>query len=160
MGLRGPAAKEKPLRLIKFKAGVPPPPDWIDAEATEEYQRICQILVDSGEDLALVDMASLAIYAQCYSEVVTLTEEVRAHGFTLLNDKGQAYKNPATSVLNASRAALLKAIATLGFSPAARARIAIPKKRVGPENPFAAIMGPPPETPEDLMGEDDDETAD
>lgn len=141
MGLRGPAPKDKELRLISVKAGVPAAPSWLDEIALEEYNRIVEIVLAAGESIALVDMAVLASYAQAYSDVVRLTEAVRVEGETLMNDKGTTYQNPRWAVLQAARNQLLSCASKLGFSPSDRSRITLPANTKKPNNPFTNLLG-------------------
>jgi P27 family predicted phage terminase small subunit len=142
MGLRGPAKKDKALRLVGFTKGVPVAPPWIDRNAKREYARITQIILRSGESLELVDMAALALYAQAYSDVARLTKQIRKEGETLPSVKtGQRYLNPSWTILAAARNQLMQATEKLGFSPHARSRITTPdnaKKKDG--NPVAALL--------------------
>lgn len=140
MGLRGPAPKDKTLRLVNFKAGVPAPPPWLDQAALDEYNRIIEIVLASGESVALVDMAVLASYAQAYSDVMRLTEAVRVEGDTLMNDKGTVYQNPRWAVLQAARNQLMSTAGKLGFSPCDRSRITLPANTQKP-NPFTSLLG-------------------
>lgn len=141
MGRRGPAPKDKTLRLCDYKAGVPIAPDWIDEEAREEYDRITEILLASGDGLALVDMSALAGYAQAYSDVKRLTAIVRLEGETLMSDKGNAYLNPTMTALSMAHTRLLKYTSKLGFSPSDRSHITVPTNAKRKENPIAALLG-------------------
>jgi len=142
MGRRGPAAKDKTLRLCDYKAGVPAAPEWLCDEAKAEYDRITDILLASGDGLALVDMSVLAGYAQAYADVKRLTLVVRLQGDTVMSDKGSTYINPTVNVLSMAHARLMKYAGKLGFSPSDRSHITVPSNAKNPKaNPLAALLG-------------------
>lgn len=120
MGLRGPAPQAK-ASTIKFRPGVPPPPDHLDEDARAEYVRAAEELEAADASLQQVDFSTLASYAQAYSDVRRLTRELRGHE-TILTPQG-AIASPLLRFLSlAERTRQLNA-AKLGFSPADRARV-------------------------------------
>lgn len=139
MGRRGPAPKDKALRLCDYKAGVPAAPDWLCDDARAEYDRITDILLASGDGLALVDMSVLASYAQAYADVKRITLIVRLEGETLMSDKGNTYLNPSLTALSMAHNRLSKYAAKLGFSPSDRSHITVPKN-AQKKNPLEALM--------------------
>jgi P27 family predicted phage terminase small subunit len=121
MGARGPIGKS--AAGLKFTAGAPPAPAWLDATAKAEYERAVTELASIPDHIQQVDLAVLATYAQAYSDVCRLTKAVRREGDTVKSSKGTAYLNPKSIALASAHKRLQQASAKLGFSPVDRLRM-------------------------------------
>lgn len=137
MGLRGPSPKPK-AGSIKFREGVPPPPDWLDAAAADEYRRAVEEIAAAGSPPQQPDLAMLASYAQAYADVARLTKAIREEGEVLDGAQGPV-ANPRLRALSIAQRSLAQTCQRLGFSPADRARV--PKgAAAGVENPFSKFV--------------------
>lgn len=141
MGARGPQPGFKEKLKAHFTDGVPPPPDWLDAAAVEEYLRVSEELEKQPGHLQMVDMAVLAQYAQSYSDTVRLTAEIRIFGeFAYSPKTWTEYAHPRVGMLSMARKALLECATKLGFSPTSRSQLGPREKKAA--NPLNAILGP------------------
>lgn len=120
---------------MSYKRGAPPPPAWLSKGAKEEYQRA----VDLIDNLEQVDMAILCMYAQAYDDVARLTRQVHKEGETLVSDKGNAYGNPTCNALASAYKRMESSAKELGFSAAARKRIAMQISRKDEADPLADL---------------------
>ena len=138
MGTRGPTpTPTKILKLRgsrranrnkvepKFTEGMVEPPNWLDGDAKNEWDRVV-VELQAINILQRVDMAVLATYCQAYSDVARLTEKVRRAGETLISTAGNPYLNPDFNVLSVAYTRLERSVAKLGFSPSDRARLNLP----------------------------------
>jgi P27 family predicted phage terminase small subunit len=111
-------------KQVKFKAGIPAPPTFLCPSAKREYQRVAKLMKAAGDEyLQMVDLSTLAMYAQGYADVARLTKSIRADGESVVSDKGNLYQNPNVGALGAAYARMEKASAKLGFSPMDRGKI-------------------------------------
>lgn len=93
----------------------PEPPDWLDAEARAEWERVIPLLDEIGV-LARLDRSSLAAYCSLWSKYVeaeTLVTDDWRHAVTTARLRDQ----------------LRMFIAEFGMSPVARARLAVPQRK-------------------------------
>lgn len=120
MGARGPAPQAK-AGAIRFRPGVPPPPDHLDADAVAEYVRAAEELEAADASLQQVDFSCLAAYAQAYSDVRRLTLQLRGKE-TTVTPQGEI-ASPLLRFLALAERTRMSNAAKLGFSPADRARV-------------------------------------
>lgn len=139
MGARGPIAKKASKAAIRFRPGVPPPPEWLDDAAAKEYQRAAEELEAAGGALQQMDCYTLATYAQACSDVARLTVDLRNEGETITTPQG-VIANPLLRALTVAQRSLASATAKLGFSPADRARVPRAAATGKSDNAFAAFV--------------------
>jgi len=120
MGTRGPAPQAK-APTIKFRPGVPPPPEHLDDEAKAEYIRAAEELEAADASLQQVDFSTLAAYAQAHSDVCRLTKQLRGRE-TTITPQGEI-ASPLLRFLSLAERTRMSNAAKLGFSPADRARV-------------------------------------
>lgn len=138
MGARGPAPKTK-VGTIKFRAGVPPPPAWLDAAAKAEYVRAVDELAAADASVQQPDMAVLARYAQAYSDVARLSQKIRDEGEVTQGVQGPV-ANPRLRALSLAHRTLAETCQKLGFSPADRARVPKAAASSKPDNAFSQFV--------------------
>ena len=138
MGSRGPAPKAK-AGTIKFRAGVPPAPPWLDDDAKAEYARAAEELEAAEASVQQPDMAVLARYAQAYSDVARLTQKIRDEGEVTMGVQGPV-ANPRLRALSLAHRTLAETCQKLGFSPADRARVPKAAASSKPDNAFANFV--------------------
>lgn len=139
MGARGPAPKAKQQSAIKFRPGVPPPPDWLSDSAKIEYVRAAEELEAADGALQQVDLAALASYAQAYAEVARITKVIATEGDVIASPQGLK-ANPRLQSLALAQRSLATMMQRLGFSPADRARVPKSGATGRPDNPFASFV--------------------
>ena len=111
-------------------------PDWLHPLAKEEWQRI----MDNFSDLGLVtapDQSALAAYCQAYARWVQAEADVEKLGLLINEPIKSRYtgevtgvrikKNPAVTVAQQERQAMLTAGRLFGLNPAARSVLAVPE---------------------------------
>lgn len=101
---------------------MPPPPEFLDAYAVEEWNRIAPELHRLGL-LTVLDVAPLAAYCQSFAMWRTAGEAFNAAG----EDK----ENPLLTSVYRAADKLLKHGIRFGLTPAARARIVYQGPRGG-----------------------------
>ena len=102
---------------IELPPGVPEKPEWLNKEASAEWDRVVPLLMDHGI-LSDIDGAALAVYCELYGE--------------FQNSRG------VPGSFNAAKFTCLRAAFTdLGLSPIARTKIPGSKKGPDKKNPFA-----------------------
>ena len=138
MGSRGAPAKSS-TGTIKFRAGVPPPPAWLDIAARTEYKRAVDELMSADASVQQPDMAVLATYAQAYSDIARITEDIREEGDVVTGPQG-TIANPRFRALSLAQRTLSQACQKLGFSPADRARVPKAAASSKPDNAFSAFV--------------------
>ncbi len=139
MGSRGPTTKAGKPGTIKFRAGVPTAPEWLDDEARAEYTRAVEELAAADASVQQPDMAMLATYAQAYADVGRLTKYIREEGEVTQGVQGPV-ANPRLRALSLAQRSLHNACQKLGFSPADRARVPKAAASSKPDNAFSAFV--------------------
>jgi P27 family predicted phage terminase small subunit len=121
-----PADEPQPLQLLE----APPPLQFIEAYAKEEWQRLAPELVRMGL-MTLVDSAPFAAYCVSYAHWRSAEEALALHaakdpvmrGLIVRSKAGTAMENPLMYISRRSAQEMLRFAAEFGFTPAARARI-------------------------------------
>jgi len=134
IGKRGP--KKTPTKILerrgswradaRTKAGEPEPtgnmpecPDWLDADAHVEWNRIVVELEAMGI-IGASDYAVLVGYCESWSQYKMAVEMIAKTGPLQLCE---TRRNPAVFILRDAREAMLKFARELGLSPSARASV-------------------------------------
>ena len=100
------------------------PPEWLDAEGQQEWQRIVPLL-DSVRILTDPDLIALANYCATVSVAINATRTYQREGMMSALVKGSKMKrvNPLIKVAQEARAQSLRFAIEFGLTPAARSRI-------------------------------------
>jgi P27 family predicted phage terminase small subunit len=111
---------------------MPEAPDFLSAEARQEWDHKCEMLFKAGI-VTLTDRAILAAYCQSYGRWRSAEEVLAAMarddqtgmaGLTVRNaSTGKTIENPMISIANKAMADCVKAAGELGMTPSARSRI-------------------------------------
>ncbi|WP_031405284.1 phage terminase small subunit P27 family [Geobacillus vulcani] len=118
---------EKRLKPKKDKIK---PPSWLDDVAKKEFKRIAKELMEL-DLLTNVDVNALAAYCDAYSDYVKCTQIIQEEGLMVEYTNKAAETNKVPHPLLTKKKQLyeqMRSIASeFGLSPAARAKLAIPK---------------------------------
>lgn len=159
MGRRGPPKKPTFIRLkqgnpgklpinkreLKPPKGVPPCPDWLNDDAKDCWKRTIPMLVRLGV-LTLLDGNALAGYCDAYAKWKEATEWLNQNGFvfavrgepTIEHPKGPIkcmQQWPQVSIAHNCLKVMQNLGAEFGLTPAARARLELPRDS-GDEDKF------------------------
>jgi P27 family predicted phage terminase small subunit len=127
-------AKSGPPALA-LPPGVPDCPEWLDALARAEWQRIVPALEAAGK-LTLGDRAVLTCYCKSWSDYVIAHEILTKEGRTFTTaEKGYICPHPAVAQAAQAAQRLYQLARELGFTPLARLRMG--EDPDGPEKPDA-----------------------
>ena len=126
------------LRLIKGNPGkrpipeepkpppaVPDKPDWLDEEASKEWDRVVPQLMALGI-LSRLDRAILVAYCTAWSNVLRLSQELEDVGWWIPTGEGGRKRNPAAASFREACERLQKTAAEFGMTPSSRVRLAVP----------------------------------
>ncbi|KHO62680.1 terminase [Thermoanaerobacter sp. YS13] len=120
------------------------PPKWLDKVAQKEFKRIVKEMEQTGI-LTNIDVDMLALYCDAYSQYIQCCEVIRQEGLMVEYTNKAAETNKVPHPLLSKKKQLfeqMKAIASeFGFTPSARARIAIPKQEKKEETKFDRLFG-------------------
>ena len=97
------------------------PPTWLPAEAKKVWRRFEPKV---RQTVASLDEALLASFCTTYTQFIEANQILARDGLVIKSAKhGGLAKNPACTVLNQSRAALIRIAGELGLTPAGRERL-------------------------------------
>ena len=106
--------------------GIPVRPDWLDAEAQAEWDRVAQELSDMGL-LTLADRAALCAYCTAWSRWVEAEAMVKKFGMIVKSpEKGFPMKSPYLSIADQALETMRKLMVEFGLTPSSRSRIRVP----------------------------------
>ena len=152
MGLRGPPKRPTALTLVAGNPGkralpknepkppvtCPDPPDYLSEVARTEWRRVCPRLAELGL-MSDIDIAVLAGYCGCFSDLLDATEKQKGRATVLKTHNGNYVQSPFVSMIRQARLDMVRFAAQLGMTPAARAGMDI---QIGnPDNPAAPGEG-------------------
>ncbi len=107
----------KPNRLGAAPSGsVPTPPEWLDADARAEWDRVTPLL---DAVVHQVDLAALVAYCSTYSLWASVRQSLTAE--SVVTDDGKL--NPAARYAESLLKQLRGLLDQLGFTPASRRQI-------------------------------------
>lgn len=126
------------------RSTIPEPPDHLNAEAREEWDRAAMQLWHMGV-LSHADRATLAAYCQAYGRWVQAERAIaemakrddKTHGLMIRTSKGTAVQNPLVGTANKAKADMMRYAAEFGLTPSARTRLS--GNGAGGDNPFDAF---------------------
>ena len=113
-------------------------PTWLSEEAAAEYNRV----VAEAKKINLfdnLDMAFLAIYADCYDKYVKASGKIKEYGMTL-EVKGQVYPSPFFTILDKMATQILRCSTKLGLSVTDRLKLIVPTKEEKSVNKFLSHL--------------------
>jgi P27 family predicted phage terminase small subunit len=106
--------------------GTPVRPDWLDAEAQAEWDRVTGELTDMGL-LTLADRAALAAYCTAWSRWVEAEAMVKKFGMIVKSpERGFPMKSPYLSIADQALETMRKLMIEFGLTPSSRSRIRVP----------------------------------
>jgi P27 family predicted phage terminase small subunit len=138
MGRRGPLPTPTALMFLKgnpgrrpvtkrepqVPAGRPAPPEYFDAVALAEWQRITPLLAAAGL-LTALDRAALAAYCSAYARWLDAEAKLRELGPLAPSARGGQQLSPYFRVANVALKQLREFGADFGLSPASRSRLQV-----------------------------------
>ena len=146
--LNGMAGRSRPLNKDEPKVdpGAPEPPEHLSPEAREEWEYMCQRLVDAGI-MTLIDRAVLAAYCQSYGRWQVAERLIRDiaerggqwNGLLMKSAKGNPMINPLVGVANVAMRETVRYAVELGMTPSARSRIKATDAVAESDNPFMVL---------------------
>jgi len=105
--------------------GIPNRPDWLDAEAQAEWDRVTAELSEMGL-LTLADRAALAAYCTAWSRWVDAEAMVKKFGTIVKSpEKGFPMKSPYLSIADQALETMRKLMVEFGLTPSSRSRIRV-----------------------------------
>ena len=114
-----PLNRREPLTL----QGVPAAPEWLDAEAKDEWERIIPDLAAMGV-LSRADRPALAAYCTAWSRWVEAVGMVKKYGAIVKSpEKGFPMKSPYLSIADQALETMRKLLVEFGLTPSSRSRI-------------------------------------
>jgi P27 family predicted phage terminase small subunit len=132
--------------LAKMRTGepelsrkMPPCPDWLDADAHAEWERVVVELEAMGI-VGATDYAVLTGYCQSWSQFKQASEMLAIDGsLHKPRTDGEVRRNPITFILKDSRESMLRFARELGLSPSSRAGVSAIAGG-GDEDPLAKLL--------------------
>lgn len=127
--LRGnPGRRPLPEGEPRPPVALPDKPEWLDDDASAEWDRVVPQLTTLGI-LTELDRAVLVAYVTAWSDLCELRRQIRETGWTIPTGDGESQKrNPLASSLREAYERLRSAGSELGLTPSARIRLAQPGK--------------------------------
>ena len=120
------------------------PPMWLCKKGKKEFKRLAEQLLQV-ELMTNADVDLLATYCNAYVEYIECDRVVQEEGIMVEYTNKAAETNKVPHPLLVKKKAafdiMYKIAADFGFSPASRAKIAIPKKEEKPKTPFEQKFG-------------------
>lgn len=99
-------------------------PDWLDAEAKQEWKRFTRNLAEM-RILSEADGPAIAAYCQAWSRWVAAEKEIIRVGPLVKGTKGVIVTNPLIHVANKAREHMVKLLVEFGMTPSSRSRIKV-----------------------------------
>lgn len=117
------------------------PPDFLNATAVKEWNRIVPIL-KADLPLSEADYGMLVAYCVAYARIEAAEREIRNKGVFMKTADGGRKANPAVKMQSSAMKDLKMAAAALGMTMLERSRIALNNaKEKAPTDPFMELMG-------------------
>ena len=106
--------------------GVPERPEWLDAEAQAEWDRVTVELQEMGL-LSRTDRAALTAYCTAWSRWVEAEAQVKKYGTVVKSpEKGFPMKSPYLGIADQALENMRKLMVEFGLTPSSRSRIRVP----------------------------------
>ena len=123
-----------------FKADKIRPPTFLDDVAKKEFRRLAKELAPA-KLVTNVDVNALAAYAQAFSRWKDAEEKLKRHGTLIKSKNGEPAINPYIYIVDKCFAQMKAMALEFGFSPGARAKIAVPAKKARAQSAFEVDFG-------------------
>lgn len=138
MGQRGPAPRPTELNRYLGNPGhrkletdepkparaMPSPPEWLNAVARGEWDRVVGALFEIGV-LTAADGTSLAAYCVAYGRWVECEQAITENGITMTGRWGETLR-PEVAAAQKYLGIIKQYTSEFGLSPSARARMVLP----------------------------------
>jgi P27 family predicted phage terminase small subunit len=119
---------------------LPPAPSGLTKEGKAVWVETCQKLIAlkilSDQDRDVIEQYCIAVVTARKA-----ARDIEENGYSLENDKGGRYTNPALAALKQSWATMLSISDRFGFSPYARQKLKAETKSKEKQDPLAALFG-------------------
>jgi len=102
----------------------PEKPNYLNDVAGEEWDRITKVLDEMGM-LSSADQTTLAAYCECWGRYREAIEEIKLNGKVVVSKTGYPMPSAWVTIMQTELKNVMSFLTQLGFSPAARARMAI-----------------------------------
>ncbi len=109
------------------RAGIPPCPKHLGADARKEWRKAAKIL-DSIGLLTELDKAVLAGYCESYAQWAEATRKIESMGMVYKKSDGTPALNPYLKVSHEAFDRMMKNAVLLGMSPSSRAGLKVDPK--------------------------------
>lgn len=103
------------------------PPTGLDKTAKAAWRMAVQFAPPGM--LTALDHGVLERWCRNYSWFRQLSKQLDTEGFTVMDEKGNVFKNPIADLVLKVQGVMLNLEKELGFSPAARARVRVPEQK-------------------------------
>lgn len=113
-------------------------PKWLSPEAAEEYNRV----VSEAKAINLfdnLDLAILAIYADCYARYIKASHLAQEHGLTATS-RGAFTVSPYVEVMDKAATQILKCSTKLGLAVTDRLKLIVPTREEKSVNKFLEYL--------------------
>lgn len=117
---------------------IPTRPEWLDAEAKREWNRITPYLKEQGL-IAKIDRALVAMWCQCWAQYVWAVKDIEENGTTFETEKGYQGPRPAVAIATKMIEKLTSLSARFGFTPSDRAKMGVSTEKKA-ENPLETFL--------------------
>lgn len=129
--------QEENIKLDRneLEAGAPP---WLSDGAAKEFNRV----VAEAKKINLfdnLDLAILAIYADCYDKYVEASKKIQAVGMSV-ETNGKVYPSPFVTIADKMATQILKCSAKLGLAVTDRLKLIVPTKEEKTVNKFLSHL--------------------
>ena len=150
MGMRGPSPKPTRIKLIQgnpgkrpFNAREPKPelaapqcPEYLDAVARAEWDRLVEILL-AMRVLTEADYIALGNLCQAYSTMIDAQTKLSKAGILYKTKSGYIQQSPLLGIVNSQMTLINSLVREFGLTPSSRTRVSsISEPR---ENKFANL---------------------
>lgn len=119
------------------------PPDWLDEDATEEWNRVVEEL-KTLDLMTNLDVLSLAIYCDSVSKYMQATENIKDNGltYTYMTATGQRKAvNPDVTAQQQYANQIRAFCSEFGLTPSSRLKLVVPTKDDKPKNKAEQMFG-------------------
>ena len=106
----------------KPKVGIPSPPDFLNADALQEWGRMSEKLYQLGM-LAEIDRGIFAAYCQAFGRWAEVERMVKEKGFLIKTAKGNIIQSPLVGIANKAMKEMRDNAAIMGIPATMRTRV-------------------------------------
>lgn len=127
-----PGKRELNHEEPKPRGANPKMPDHLGEKAQKEWKRVVREL-RAMRLLTSADADALALYCQSYQRWVEASAKLDEEGMVTLTENGYPVMSPYITIVNQCMRTMQRLLVEFGMTPASRARIHVPEKRVEDE---------------------------